>query len=75
VISGGEGDDTLYGSQYNDQIYGDGGSNHIYGLGGNDTIYCRNGSLDDVDGGSGANFLYADTVEGQVTNICHVFSA
>jgi Ca2+-binding RTX toxin-like protein len=75
VISGGEGDDTLYGSQYNDQIYGDGGSNHIYGLGGNDTIYCRNGSLDDVDGGAGANFLYADSVEGQVTNICQVYSA
>jgi Ca2+-binding RTX toxin-like protein len=75
VISGGEGDDTLYGSEYNDQIYGDGGSNHIYGLGGNDTIYCRNGAADDVDGGSGANFMYGDYVEGQVTNICHVFCA
>ena len=74
VISGGEGDDTLYGSQYNDQIYGDGGSNHIYGLGGNDTIYTRNGSLDYVDGGTGANFLYADSVEGQITNINHVYS-
>ena len=83
VVWGGAGDDIVIltdsfrgqvsGDEGNDQIYGDGGSNHIYGLGGNDTIYCRNGAADDVDGGSGANFMYGDYVEGQVTNICHVF--
>jgi Ca2+-binding RTX toxin-like protein len=73
VIHGGNGDDTLYGSQYNDQLYGDSGSNHLYGLGGNDTFFCRNGSADDVDGGAGTNFMYADYVEGQITNISHVF--
>lgn len=74
VIRGGEGDDTIFGSDYNDQIYGDGGSNQLYGMGGNDTIYCRNGAADDVDGGAGKNFMYADYVEGQVTNITCVFN-
>ena len=73
VIRGGEGDDTIYGTEYNDQIYGDGGSNHLYGMGGNDTIYSRTGEADDVDGGAGNNFLYADYAEGQVTNFSHVF--
>jgi Ca2+-binding RTX toxin-like protein len=74
VLHGGEGNDTIYGSDYNDQIYGDGGLNSLYGLGGNDTIYCRNGAADDVDGGAGTNFLYADYVEGQVTNIAYRFN-
>ena len=73
VIRGGEGDDTIYGSQYNDQIYGDGGSNYLYGLGGNDTFYCQNGSADTVDGGTGTNFMYADAVEGRITNVSYVF--
>lgn len=73
VIRGGEGNDTIYGSQYNDQIYGDGGSNYLYGLGGNDTFYCQNGSADNVDGGGGTNFMYADAVEGNVTNVAYVF--
>jgi Ca2+-binding RTX toxin-like protein len=73
VIRGGEGDDTLFGSQYDDQIYGDAGSNQLYGLGGNDTLYSRNGSLDTLDGGDGRNFAYADAVEGQITNVTHVF--
>jgi Ca2+-binding RTX toxin-like protein len=73
VIRGGEGDDTIYGSQFNDQIYGDGGSNYLYGLGGNDTFYCQNGSPDTVDGGAGTNFMYADAVEGRITNVSYVF--
>jgi Ca2+-binding RTX toxin-like protein len=73
VLHGGAGDDTIYGSQYNDQIYGDEGSNDLYGLGGNDTFYCQNGSPDTVDGGAGTNFMYADAVEGQITNVAYVF--
>ena len=73
VVRGGEGDDTIFGSQFNDQIYGDGGHNHLYGLGGNDTFYCQNGSPDDVDGGAGTNFMYADAAEGQITNVSYVF--
>jgi len=73
LIHGGNGNDTIYGSEYSDKIYGDAGSNNLYGLGGNDTFYCRNGAADNVDGGSGANFMYADYVEGSVTNINHVF--
>jgi Ca2+-binding RTX toxin-like protein len=73
VMRGGSGDDTLYGSEYNDQIYGDAGSNQLYGLGGNDMFYCRNGSLDQADGGAGTNFMYADYAEGQISNMAHVF--
>ena len=73
VVHGGNGNDTIFGSEFNDQLYGDAGANHLYGLGGNDTIYCRNGEADEVDGGAGTNFMYADIVEGPVTNIACAF--
>lgn len=66
VIHGGDGDDTIYGSEFDDQIDGDAGNNTLYGLGGNDAFYSDYGGFDRVYGGAGEyDVLY--TSNGSVT--------
>jgi Ca2+-binding RTX toxin-like protein len=60
IIKGGNGNDTIYGSEYNDQIWGDAGDDVLNGNGGNDYFYARDGSSDTIDGGAGNDILVAD---------------
>ncbi len=56
---GGEGDDTLVGTNEADRLYGDGGADVIFGIGGNDTI--RGGTGNDVlSGGHGNDLIHGE---------------
>ena len=66
VVFAGTGNDTVFGSAHDDSIYAEEGHDKVSGGAGNDTIYVRDGGGDEVDGGDGYDFIYADANE---TNI------
>jgi Ca2+-binding RTX toxin-like protein len=55
-IDGGEGNDTLTGSNADNRIYGSDGDDIVYGMGGNDTLYGGFGT-DTLYGGDGNDYL------------------
>lgn len=62
LISGGEGDDTIYGSSKQDNLAGDGGNDIIYGGDGNDSLTGSDGS-DRIYGDPGNDFIREDGFE------------
>lgn len=63
-ITGGYGDDTIFGNanantlkggEGRDSIQGNGGADKLYGQGGNDFLFARDGVIDVVDGGAGTD--------------------
>jgi hypothetical protein len=71
TISGGDGNDTLYGTPYADTIYGYAGNDTIYGQDGDDTVRGGKGN-DFLYGGKGSDSLNGDEdddhIEGQEGN-------
>lgn len=59
VIRGGEGNDTITGSDRKDKIFGDGGDDLIIGFTGNDQLHGGTGN-DRVDGGYGGDRIFGD---------------
>ncbi len=57
-LSGGSGDDMLYGFAGNDVIYGGNDSDYIYGGDGNDRLYARTAQT--INGDSAKNYLYGE---------------
>jgi Ca2+-binding RTX toxin-like protein len=73
VIHGGDGNDTIYGSEFDDQIDGEAGNNTLYGNGGNDAFYCDYGGFDTVVGGAGQyDVLYTSNGSVSYTEIEYV---
>ena len=59
-VSGGAGDDVLSGDAHDDVLRGDAGTDGLYGGAGADTHEARDGELDEVACGTGADRLVAD---------------
>jgi Ca2+-binding RTX toxin-like protein len=70
--SGGQGQDTVYGSNYDDQIYGNAGNDLLFGNGGNDVFYTADLEHDRIIGGAGIDVAYVDFGEG-VWGVEYVF--
>lgn len=60
TISGGAGDDSLYGSGFSDRINGGAGADFIQGGNGDDVLNGGGGGADVLYGGDGDDELYAD---------------
>jgi Ca2+-binding RTX toxin-like protein len=73
VVHGGNGNDSIYGSDYDDQIYGDQGTDSLCGNGGNDSFYARQGSEDVIEGGAGVDILYANGSEADVSTVEYIY--
>jgi Ca2+-binding RTX toxin-like protein len=74
VVFAGLGNDTVVGSAYDDQIYAEEGHDKVSGGAGNDTFYVQDGSTDDIDGGAGYDFVYADSDEANMTGVEAVYT-
>ena len=59
VIRGGDGNDTITGSEHSEKIFGDAGDDIITGFGGNDTLSGGAGN-DRLDGGAGNDRIHGD---------------
>lgn len=70
--SGGQGHDTVYGSNYDDQLYGNAGNDLLFGNGGNDVFYSADFEHDRILGGAGIDVAYVDLGEG-VWGVEYVF--
>ena len=70
--TGGQGSDTVYGSNYDDQIYGNAGNDLLFGCGGNDVFYSSDMEHDWVVGGAGIDVAFVDMGEG-VWGVEYVF--
>ncbi|MCX8747299.1 hypothetical protein J3U64_07485, partial [Snodgrassella sp. B3800] len=60
IISGGKGNDTLYGKDGNDILYGEEGNDTLSGDAGNDILYGGSGD-DTLNGGTGYDILIGGT--------------
>ena len=58
--SGGQGSDTVYGSNFDDQIYGNNGNDLLFGNAGNDVFYSGDMEHDWVLGGAGIDVAFVD---------------
>jgi len=64
VVDGGQGSDTVFGSNFDDQIYGDSGADLLIGNSGNDVFYAADLERDRIIGGGGIDVAYADAGDG-----------
>ena len=70
--SGGQGADTVFGSNFDDQIYGSPGGDLLFGNAGNDVFYTADFEQDRIMGGAGIDVAYVDMGEG-VWGVEYVF--
>lgn len=71
--NGGQGDDTVFGSNFDDQIYGGPGHDLLIGHGGNDVFYTADMQHDRIIGGAGIDVAYVDLGEAGVWGVEYVF--
>jgi hypothetical protein len=60
ALDGGSGDDVVYGSYGDDELTGGAGSDHLNGEADNDGLAARDGEVDTVDCGEGADHVTVD---------------
>jgi uncharacterized delta-60 repeat protein len=72
VLRGNGGNDTIYGNGGNDAITPGAGRDHVYAGAGDDRILCRDGVVDSVDGGAGADTVTRDNAAGVVDLVLSV---
>ena len=72
LAKGGQGNDTLYGSNLDDQLYGGAGADLLFGNGGNDVFYTADWERDCIMGGAGIDVAYVDYGDG-VWGVEYVF--
>ena len=71
--TGGQGNDTLLGSNADDVLYGDGGHDLLFGNAGNDVFYVDDNEQDRLIGGAGVDVAFADCDEAGVWGVEYVF--
>lgn len=69
VLDGGGGDDLLAGGPGNDRLRGGAGHDVLLGLAGNDRLEARDGTWDQVLGGSGRDYARVDRKRDQVVGV------
>ena len=71
--TGGQGHDTLLGSNADDVLYGDAGHDLLIGYGGNDIFYVDDREHDRIIGGAGVDVAFADCDEAGIWGVEYVF--